>query len=266
MCILLARAGRAACNASLAYYKGSDGCGEIFRHVRRSHLIIGIGASAGLGSRRRRSHATSSFHARCGVGISARHGTRAGCWGMNRAAWKRGCTAEDLSRLSSEISYGRACAAGGGVGEDSDGSARVRHDFSTRGYVQVRETFFVPVREEGAVILLEVETEQPLEIEAAFHRDFQLEWPAALGATYLDWARSNTRFIWERSRRNLRRSWVLRRREPRQEYKRTIGVAESSFRLGITAKGKESKLIVIAGSVEGRAARRKRTASDLQWR
>src|SRR5882672_2041855 len=51
----------------------------------------------------------------------------------------------------------------------------------------VRETFFVPVQEQGGVILLDVETEQPLEIEAFFHRDFQLEWPAALGATYLDW-------------------------------------------------------------------------------
>src|SRR5205823_15124322 len=47
----------------------------------------------------------------------------------------------------------------------------------------VRETFFVAVHEQGAVILLDVETEQPFEIEAAFHRDFQLEWPAALGAT-----------------------------------------------------------------------------------
>ncbi|HEY6267432.1 MAG TPA: hypothetical protein VIX11_03980, partial [Candidatus Acidoferrum sp.] len=58
----------------------------------------------------------------------------------------------------------------------------------------VRETFFVPVREQGAVILLDVETEQPLEIEAAFHRDFQLEWPAALGATYLDWATAQHAF------------------------------------------------------------------------
>jgi len=43
----------------------------------------------------------------------------------------------------------------------------------------VRETFFVPVHEPGAVILLDVETEQPLEIEAGFVGDFQLEWPAA---------------------------------------------------------------------------------------
>src|ERR1700674_3393709 len=51
----------------------------------------------------------------------------------------------------------------------------------------VRETFFVPVHEQGAVILIDVETEQPFEIETAFHRDFQLEWPAALGATYSNW-------------------------------------------------------------------------------
>src|SRR5260370_31410008 len=53
---------------------------------------------------------------------------------------------------------------------------------------RVRETFFVPVGEQGALIILDVETEQPLQIEAAFHRDFQLQWPAALGPTYLDWA------------------------------------------------------------------------------
>src|SRR5437588_9007765 len=51
----------------------------------------------------------------------------------------------------------------------------------------VRETFFVPVREPGAVILLDVETEQPLEIEAGFVADFQLEWPAALGGTFHFW-------------------------------------------------------------------------------
>ena len=51
---------------------------------------------------------------------------------------------------------------------------------------QVRETFFVPVHEMGGVIVLENETAQPLEIEAAFQADFQLEWPAGLGGTYLN--------------------------------------------------------------------------------
>jgi hypothetical protein len=67
----------------------------------------------------------------------------------------------------------------------------------------VRETFFVPVHEQGAVILLDVETEQPLEIEAAFHRDFQLEWPAALGATYLDWTAAQHAFYFGEEQRKF---------------------------------------------------------------
>jgi hypothetical protein len=50
---------------------------------------------------------------------------------------------------------------------------------------RVRETLCVPVSEAGAVILLEVETEQPIDVEAAFTSDFQLEWPAATGGNYL---------------------------------------------------------------------------------
>src|SRR5215472_14759181 len=52
---------------------------------------------------------------------------------------------------------------------------------------RVRESLCVPVNEPGAVILLDVETEQPLEIEAAFTPDFQLEWPASVGGTYSTW-------------------------------------------------------------------------------
>lgn len=46
-------------------------------------------------------------------------------------------------------------------------------------------TLFVAVKEQGAVIPFDVETEQALQIEAAFHGDFQLEWPAALGGNLL---------------------------------------------------------------------------------
>ena len=52
---------------------------------------------------------------------------------------------------------------------------------------RVRETLCVPVNEAGAVILLDVETEEPLEVEASFIGDFQLEWPAALGGTFVTW-------------------------------------------------------------------------------
>ena len=53
-----------------------------------------------------------------------------------------GVPAEDLSRLSSEVPYRRACAAGRGAGEDSDGSARVLHNSLRRGYVQGARNIF----------------------------------------------------------------------------------------------------------------------------
>src|SRR5256712_7543225 len=123
----------------------------------------------------------------------------------------------------------------------------------------VRETLFVPVQEQGAVILLDVETEHPLEIEACFHRDFQLEWPAALGATYLDWARELRAFYFgEEQRKFAALVGSPTAAEPRSEYQTNYSESqESSFRLGATAKGRETKLIVISGSVEGRAAAEK---------
>ena len=123
----------------------------------------------------------------------------------------------------------------------------------------VRETFFVPVHEQGAVILFDVETEQPLEIEAAFHRDFQLEWPAALGATYLDWTAAQHAFYFgEEQRKFSALVGSPTATEPHTEFQTNYSESqESSFRLGLTAKGKERKLIVIAGSLEGRAAAEK---------
>jgi len=123
----------------------------------------------------------------------------------------------------------------------------------------VRETFFVPVQEQGAVILLEVETEQPLEIEAFFHRDFQLEWPAALGATYLDWSAQQRAFYFgEEQKKFSALVGSPTAAEPHSEFQTNYSERqESSFRLGPTAKGRESKLIVIAGSLEGRAAAEK---------
>src|SRR6267378_2080856 len=123
----------------------------------------------------------------------------------------------------------------------------------------VRETLFVPVQEQGAVIVLDVETEQPLEIEAFFHRDFQLEWPAALGATYLDWSAQQRAFYFgEEQKKFSALVGSPTAAEPRSEFQTNYSERqESSFRLGPTAKGKESRLIVIAGSLEGRAAAEK---------
>lgn len=119
----------------------------------------------------------------------------------------------------------------------------------------VREMFFVPVRESGAVILLEVETEQPLEVEAVFQRDFQLEWPAAVGGTFQDWDATLKAFYFgEESRRFAAFVGSPTAGAARQEYQTNYSESrENTLRLGATKKGRETKIIVIAGSVEGRA-------------
>jgi glycogen debranching enzyme len=139
----------------------------------------------------------------------------------------------------------------------------VRPESSTILYAgdtfKVRETFFVPVHEQGAVIILDVETEQPFEIEVVFHRDFQLEWPAALGATYSNWeAEQRVFYFGEEQKKFVALVGSPTAAEPQQEYQTNYSEArENSFRLGVTARGKERKLIVIAGSMDGRAAAEK---------
>ena len=68
---------------------------------------------------------------------------------------------------------------------------------------RVRETLSIPANEPGAVILLEIETEQPLEVEALFTPDFQLEWPAALGASYSNWTAEERAFYFGEEQRKF---------------------------------------------------------------
>jgi len=118
----------------------------------------------------------------------------------------------------------------------------------------VRETFFVPVNEPGAIISLEVETEFPLEIEAAFLRDFQLEWPASLGGTYSFWDKDQRAFyLGEETRKFAALVGSPSATEERGEYQTNYSEsAVNSFSLGVTNKGKDTKLIVMAGSLDGR--------------
>jgi glycogen debranching enzyme len=119
----------------------------------------------------------------------------------------------------------------------------------------VGETFFVPVNEPGGIITFEIETEFPLEIEAAFHRDFQLEWPAGLGATYIGWdAGLNAFYLGEESRKYAALIGSPTGGEAHLEYQTNYSASdENSMRLGVTKKGRESKVLVIAASVQGRA-------------
>jgi glycogen debranching enzyme len=119
----------------------------------------------------------------------------------------------------------------------------------------VRETLFVPVHEPGAVILLDVETEQPLEIEAGFVADFELEWPAALGGTFLNWDESQHAFVFGEERKKIfAMVGSPSASGARLAYQTNYSSYDAnSMRLGATTKGGASKIIVLAASTQGLA-------------
>src|SRR5215471_5536515 len=118
---------------------------------------------------------------------------------------------------------------------------------------RVRETLCVPLDEQGAIILLEVEAEQPLEIEASFIPDFQLEWPAALGGTYVNWDARDHAFVFgEETRKFVAFVGSPTGSDSHLAYQTNYSASdENSFRLGVTPKGKETKALVIAASTAG---------------
>jgi glycogen debranching enzyme len=119
---------------------------------------------------------------------------------------------------------------------------------------RIKETLFVPVQEPGAVILLEVETAEPLEVEAGFVGDFALEWPAAIGGTYAEWdANRRAAVFGEETRKFAALVGSPTAEDVHLAYETNYSSAdETSFRLGLTKKGRETKLLVIAASVTGR--------------
>ncbi len=135
----------------------------------------------------------------------------------------------------------------------------VRPESSTIIYAgdtfSVKETLFVPVHESGAVITFEVETAHPFEIEAVFERDFQLEWPAALGGTYIGWDENLRAFdLGEEQRKFSALVGSPSASVTGLEYETNYSASPAStMRLGATQKGKETKIIAIAASVNGGA-------------
>ncbi len=119
----------------------------------------------------------------------------------------------------------------------------------------VRETFFVPVHEPGAVVIIDVETAHPLDLQVVFERDFQLEWPAALGGTFSFWdARLNAFHFGEEQKKFFAFAGSPTASDVQEEYDTNYSSSqENSFHLGVTSKGRETKVVVIAASVKGEA-------------
>ena len=118
----------------------------------------------------------------------------------------------------------------------------------------MKETLFVPVEEPGTVILIEVETAEPLEVEASFVGDFALEWPAAIGGTYEEWDENRRTVVFgEETRKLAALVGSPTAEDVHLAYETNYSSSdETSFRLGLTKKGRETKVLVIAASVTGR--------------
>ena len=118
---------------------------------------------------------------------------------------------------------------------------------------RVKETFFAPVDEPGAIIQFDVETEQPLEIEATFLPDFQLEWPAALGATYSSWDARLHATLFGADHKLFAGilgspTATLTAQQFDTNYNSSIS---AGMRLGVTTRGKDTKLLIMAASING---------------
>ena len=118
---------------------------------------------------------------------------------------------------------------------------------------RVSETILAPVHEPGVILRLEVETEEPLEVEAVFRRDFQLEWPAGLGATYANWDAAKHAFVFGEELKKYAAlvgspTGTVSAQEIETNYSSSPW---SGIRLGKTAKGRETKFIFVAASSIG---------------
>lgn len=114
---------------------------------------------------------------------------------------------------------------------------------------QVTETFAVPVDQPGILVRLQVNTYAPLRIDAHFTRDFQLMWPAAIGAPYIGWDDRLHGFVLGadgQHYRGLVASPDAVRLE--QEYGTNYSASsDCAFTLG-TLRGRAERSIVIAAS------------------
>ncbi|MGA9354871.1 MAG: amylo-alpha-1,6-glucosidase [Terriglobales bacterium] len=114
----------------------------------------------------------------------------------------------------------------------------------------VRETLFVPVHEPGAIIQLEVDAAEPVEIKAEFQRDFQLEWPGAFAGSYSYWDEKLHAFVFadELNRFSAMIGSPTGELSSEEYWTNYSASSTNSFRLGATSKGRSVKLIVIAAA------------------
>ena len=117
----------------------------------------------------------------------------------------------------------------------------------------VNESWLAPPDEKGAIVRFEIDTWEPLQIEAAFTRDFQLMWPAGLGGTYMSWNASMHAFEFGEEGRKFAAvvgSPSAVSAEP-EFFTNSYATTRSTFRLAPAQKGHSVAYVFVAGSTSG---------------
>jgi GH15 family glucan-1,4-alpha-glucosidase len=110
----------------------------------------------------------------------------------------------------------------------------------------------VPRNQMGALIVLDITAYEPVDVEVRFRRDFQLIWPAGLGAAYLNWDAKLRGFAFGEEQKK----WFAvlgspTAEQPTAEFENNYVLQPfSSFRLGRVEKGRAHKVIAVAASTK----------------
>ena len=124
----------------------------------------------------------------------------------------------------------------------------------------VCETWFAPLHDTGAVITLQLESSEPVAIEASFMPDVAWMWPAGLGAGYVEWDSTARVFNFgEEEHRFYAVAGSPEASDVRQAYSTNYSSATTDgFQFGPTVKGSATYHFVLAASFK-----EKKAASDL---
>ena len=150
------------------------------------------------------------------------------------------------------------------AGDTLPRTVTVRPESTSIRYVydsfSVCETWFAPLHETGAVVALQLESSEPVAIEASFTPDVAWMWPAGMGAGYVDWDSTARVFRFgEEEHRFYAVAGAPEASDIRQAYSTNYSSATTDgFQFGPPVKGSETYHFVLAASFK-----EKKEASDL---
>ena len=118
----------------------------------------------------------------------------------------------------------------------------------------VCETWFTPLHDTGAVVVLQLESAEPVATEATFTPDVAWMWPAGLGAGYSEWDSTARVFRFgEEEHRFYAVAGSPQASDIRQSYSNNYSSTNvSGFQFGPAVKGSATYSFVMAASFKGR--------------